>query len=70
MLGRVDGFDQDEAKSKRDERAVIRRRLFTSKRDRLEALEPADRLFDTRPRFVECFWKEDGHVFGVESIRD
>ena len=26
-LGRVDGFDQDEAESKRDERAVILRRL-------------------------------------------
>jgi hypothetical protein len=27
-LGRVDGFDQDEAESKRDERAVILRRLL------------------------------------------
>ena len=27
MLGRVDGFDQDEAESERDERAVILRRL-------------------------------------------
>jgi len=66
----VDGFDQDEAENKRDERAVILRRLLTSKRDTLEALELADRLFDACPRFVECFWKEDGHVFGVGSIRD
>jgi hypothetical protein len=30
-LGRVDGFDQNEAESKRDERAVILRRLLASK---------------------------------------
>ncbi len=69
-LGRVDGFDQDKAKSKRDERTVILRRLLASKRDTLEALELADRLFDACPRLVECFWKESGHVFGVGSIWD
>ena len=42
----MDGFDQDEAESKCDERAVILRRLLASKRDTLEALELADRLFD------------------------
>jgi hypothetical protein len=31
VLGRVDGFDQDKAESKRDERAVILRRLLASK---------------------------------------
>ena len=41
-LGRVDGFDQDEAESERDERAVILRRLFAPKGDTLEALELAD----------------------------
>ena len=70
VLGRVDGFDQDEAESKRDERAVILRRLLASKCNTLEALELADRLFDACPRLVECFWKEGGHVFGVGSIRD
>ena len=45
-LGRVDGFDQDEAESKRDERAVILRRLLASKCDTVEAFELADRLFD------------------------
>ena len=69
-LGRVDGFDQDKAESKRDEGAVILRRLLASKRDTLEALELADRLFDACPRLVECLWKEGGHVFGVGSIRD
>jgi hypothetical protein len=48
-LGRVDGFDQDEGESKRDERAVILRRFLASKRDTLEALELADRLFDSCP---------------------
>jgi len=53
--GRVDGFDQDEAESKRDERAVILRGLLASKCDTLEAFELADRLFDARPCLVECF---------------
>src|SRR5579863_4574647 len=70
QLGRVDGFDQDEAESKRDERAVILRRLLASKCDTLKALELAYRLFDACPRLVECFRKEGGYVFGVGSIRD
>ncbi len=37
-LGRVDGFDQDKAESKRDEGAVILRRLLASKRDTLKRL--------------------------------
>ena len=53
LLGRVDGFDQDEAESKRDERAVILRRLLASKCDTLKALELANRLFDACPRLVE-----------------
>lgn len=69
-LGRVDGFDQDEAESKRDERAVILRRLLASKCDTLEAFELADRLFDACPCLVECFRKEGGHILGVGSIRD
>ena len=70
LLGRVDGFDQDEAESKRDERAVILRRLLASKCDTLEAFELADRLFDACPCLVECFRKEGGHILGVGSIRD
>jgi hypothetical protein len=52
-LGRVDGFDQDEAESKRDERAVILRRLLASECDTLEAFELADSLFDACPCLVE-----------------
>ena len=62
----MDGFDQDEAESKRDERAVILRRLLASKCDTLEAFELADRLFRRVP--VPC--KEGGHILGVGSIRD
>jgi hypothetical protein len=69
-LGRVDGFDQDEAESMRDERAVILRGLLASKCDTLEALELADRLFDACPCLVECFRKEGRHILGVGSIRD
>ena len=69
-LGSVDGFDQDEAESKRDERAVILRRLLASKCDTLEAFELADRLFDACPCLVECFRKEGRHILGVGSIRD
>ena len=69
-LGCVDGFDQDEAESKRDERAVILRRLLASKCDTLEAFELADSLFNACPCLVECFRKEGGHILGVGSIRD
>ena len=70
ILGRVDGFEQDEAESERDERAVILRRLFAPKGDTLEALELADRLFNACSRLVECFREESGDVFSVGSIRD
>ena len=39
-LGRVDGFDQDEAESKRDERAVILRRLAVQPAVRSPRVEP------------------------------
>ncbi|MGA7454783.1 MAG: hypothetical protein WBW73_27220, partial [Rhodoplanes sp.] len=41
-LGRVDGFDQDEAEGERDEGTVIARSLLATKGDALEALEFAD----------------------------
>ena len=69
-LGRVDGFDQDEAESKRDERAVILRGLLASKCDALESFELPDRLLDTGAPLVEHLRKEGGNVFGVGSIRD
>src|SRR5436305_12451574 len=55
FLGRVDGFDQDEAEGDGDEGTEVLCCLLASKRDPLEALELADRLFDARPRLVERF---------------
>jgi hypothetical protein len=69
-LGRVDGFDQDEAESKRDERTVIPRCLLAAQCDALESFELADCLLDTGAAFVENSRKEGGNVFGVGSIRD
>ena len=58
MLGRVDGFDQDEAERERDEGAVIAGGLLAAERNALEALELADRLFDAGACLVEGLWKE------------
>jgi hypothetical protein len=63
-LARVDGFDQDKAESKRDERAIILRRLLTSECDTLEALELAERLFDACPRLVIDIQKRIWHDRG------
>jgi len=56
-LGRVDGFDQDEAECERDERAKVACGLLASERDALESFELADRLLDTCPCLVERFRK-------------
>ena len=52
----MDGFDQDEAESKRDERAVILRRLLASKCDTLEAFELGDRLLHDTLFSVRLLW--------------
>jgi hypothetical protein len=38
--------------------------------DTLEAFELADCLFDTRPKFIEPFWKEASSLLGVFPARD
>jgi hypothetical protein len=70
LLGSVDGFDQDETKSKRHERSIVARSLLASECDAFETFEFADGLFDTRPRLVKCFWKKGRDVFRIGSIRD
>lgn len=57
-LGRVDGFNQDEAECKGYEGSVVLRGLLASERDAFEALEFADGLLDACPRLVEYFRKE------------
>jgi len=58
LLGRVDGFDQDETECKGHERAVILRGFLAAKRDALKRFELADCLLDTGAALVENFWKE------------
>ena len=70
VLGRVDGFDQDEAEGERDEGTVIARSLLATKGDALEALEFADGLLDARPRFVEDFREESGSVGCSRAMRN
>ena len=48
MLGRVDGFENDEAESEGDERAEVLAGFLTSKRNPLEALQLANKLLDPR----------------------
>ena len=69
-LGRVDGFDQDEAEGERDEGTVIARSLLATKGDALEALEFADGLLDARPRFVEDFREESWSVGCSRAMRN
>jgi hypothetical protein len=64
-LSRVDGFDQDECTSERDEGAIVLRRLLATQRDALESFEFADCLLDTGAALVENLWKKDGLVFDV-----
>ena len=58
MLGGVDGFEEDEAESEGDERAVVLGRLLAAERDTLEALELAHKLLDAGPSPVERLWEE------------
>jgi hypothetical protein len=64
-LSRVDGFDQDECTSERDEGAIVLRRLLATQRDALESFEFADCLLDAGAALVENLWKKDGLVFDV-----
>ena len=57
-LGRVHGFDRDEAECQGYEGSVVLRGLLASECDAFEALEFADGLLDACPRLVEYFRKE------------
>ena len=64
MLGRVDGFDDDEAKSEGDERPVVLDRFLAAERHALEALELANQLLDAGAGAIECLWEESRPVLG------
>ena len=63
-LGRVDGFDDDEAKSECDEGSEVLDRFLAAERNPLEALELADELFDAGAGAIERLWEESRPVLG------
>src|SRR5215210_3224820 len=63
-LGRVDGFDDDEAKSECDEGSEVLVGFLATERNALEALELADEVFDAGARAIERLRKERWSVPG------
>src|SRR3954469_16866746 len=63
-LGRVDGFEDDEAKSECDEGCKVLVRFLATERNALEALELADEVFDTGAGSIECLREERWPVLG------
>jgi Domain of unknown function (DUF4202) len=63
-LGRVDGFDDDEAQSECDEGCKVLVRFLATERNALEALELADQLLDTGAGSIECLREEGWSVLG------
>jgi hypothetical protein len=66
----VDGFDQDQCASERDEGAIAIYSLLASHGDTLESFQLADCLLHPGAGFVEQLRKEPGPVLGVRSVRD
>src|SRR5215213_8988585 len=69
-LGRVDGFDDDEAKSECDEGSEVLVRFLAAERNALEALELADEVFDAGAGAVERLREESRPVLGRCLERD
>ena len=70
MLGRVDGFHQDEAASERDQRGVVLGSFFAPESNALETLELAHCLLDSSAAFVEGLGEEGRAIFGIGAARD
>ena len=70
MLGCVDGFNNDEPESERDECRVTDCRLLASERDAFEAFQLSESLLDPGASAVEEFGKETGFVLGVAFERN
>ena len=68
MLGRVDGFDEDEAECEGDDRAVVLCGLLTSERNPLEALQLAHGLLNAGATSVEQLREESRPVLGGALI--
>src|SRR4051794_28772801 len=69
-LGRVDGFDDDEAEGESHEGSEVLVGFLATERDALEALELADQLLDAGAGAVERLRKESGPVSGRGLERD
>jgi len=65
LLGRVDGFDQDQAAYEGEEGSEVFGGLLAAQGDAFEALDFADGLFDARASFVENAGKERGLVLRI-----
>ena len=63
-LGRVDGFDDDEAQSECDEGSEVLVRFLATERNALEALELADEVFDAGAGAIERLREERWSVPG------
>src|SRR4051812_27528351 len=69
-LGRVDGFDDDEAQSECDEGSEVLVRFLAAERNALEALELADEVFDAGAGAIERLREERRAVLGRGLERD
>src|SRR5215207_4849699 len=73
-LGRVDGFDDDEAQSECDEGSEVLVRFLATERNALEALELAHKLLDTGAGAIERL-REEGRpglgrcLYGITGQR-
>ena len=65
MLGRVDGFGEDEHEAESDEGSVVPGGFLATESNALEALELSDALLDAGASAVERFRKESGSVLGI-----
>src|SRR5215212_9194521 len=70
MLGRVDGFDDDEAQSECDEGSEVLVRFLAAERNALEALELADEVFDAGAGAIERLREERRPSLGRCLERD
>src|SRR3954462_14918984 len=69
-LGRVDGFDDDEAQSECDEGYEVLVRFLAAERNALEALELADEVFDAGAGAIERLREERRPSLGRCLERD